>query len=205
MIKVLRNGDTTMLSQKELVAGDIVLLSTGDKIPADGRLLLSSGLAVDESALTGESVPAKKDADYIITDEKTPLAERANMLYSGNYITSGYGKMLITAVGDQTEIGKIAKELTGTDRTSTPLQEKLARLGKTITILGIIAAAVVFISELISFAITDGLHLEEVLNAFVTSIVLIVAAVPEGLPTIVAVSLSINIIKLSKQNALVKK
>lgn len=205
VIKVLRDGDTVMLSQRELVAGDIVMLSTGDKIPADGRLLQSSGLAADESALTGESVPAKKDADYIIIDPKTPLAERANMVYSGNYITGGYGKMVVTAVGDSTEFGKIAKELTGTQRTSTPLQEKLARLGKTITILGIIAAAIVFISELISFALADGLALEEVLEAFVTSIVLIVAAVPEGLPTIVAVSLSINIIKLSQQNALVKK
>ncbi len=204
-VKVLRNGDTFMLTQGVLVVGDIVLLSSGDKIPADGRLLQSSGLTADESALTGESVPAKKEAEYIITDEKTPLAERANMLYSGNYITSGYGKMVITAVGDSTEFGKIAKELTTTERTSTPLQEKLARLGKSITILGVIAAAIVFISELISFAVTDGLHLEEVLEAFVTSIVLIVAAVPEGLPTIVAVSLSINIIKLSKQNALVKK
>lgn len=205
IVKVLRKGDTLMLSQKELVVGDIILLSTGDKIPADGRLLQSSGLAVDESALTGESVPAKKDGDYIIADPKTPLAERANMLYSGNYITSGYGKMVITAVGDNTEFGKIAKELTGTERASTPLQEKLARLGKTITVLGVIAAAIVFASELISFALNGGLALEEVLEAFVTSIVLIVAAVPEGLPTIVAVSLSINIIKLSQQNALVKK
>lgn len=205
MIKVLRNGDTVMLGQKELVVGDILLLSTGDKIPADGRLLESMGLAADESALTGESVPAKKDAVSIITDEKTPLAERYNMLYSGNYITSGYCKMVVTAVGDSTEFGKIAAELTKTVRASTPLQEKLARLGKTITILGVIAAAIVFITEIISFAISGGLVFEEVLEAFVTSIVLIVAAVPEGLPTIVAVSLSINIIKLSSQNALVKK
>ncbi len=205
VVKVLRNDDTLMLSQRDLVVGDVVLLSTGDKIPADGRLIQSSGLSADESALTGESVPASKDADYIITDGKTPLAERANMLYSGNYITGGYARMVITAVGDSTEFGKIAKELTKTERTSTPLQEKLARLGKTITILGIIAATIVFISELISFALAGGLHLDEVLEAFVTSIVLIVAAVPEGLPTIVAVSLSINIIKLSQQNALVKK
>jgi Ca2+-transporting ATPase len=205
VIKVLRNGDTLMINQKELVAGDIVFIATGDKIPADGRLLQSSELEADESALTGESVPAKKDAEYSITDAKTPLAERSNMLYSGNYITSGYGKMVVTAVGDKTEFGKIAKELTGTERANTPLQEKLARLGKTITILGVVAAVIVFISEIISFAIAGGLHLEEVLEAFVTSIVLIVAAVPEGLPTIVAVSLSINIIKLSQQNALVKK
>ncbi len=205
MIKVIRDGNTLMLGQKDIVVGDIVLLATGDRVPADGRLLNSSGMAADESALTGESLPAKKDAELLILDEKTPLAERANMVYSGNYITSGYGKMVVTAVGDHTEFGNIARELTNVERTSTPLQEKLARLGKTITILGIIAAAIVFISELISFSLSGGLSLEVVLDAFVTSIVLIVAAVPEGLPTIVAVSLSINIIKLSKQNALVKK
>lgn len=204
-VKILRDGKTMMLSQKELVVGDVVLLSTGDKIPTDGRLLESVGLESDESALTGESVPVKKDAEAVISDEKTPLAERSNMLYSGNYVTNGYGKMVVTAVGDSSEFGKIAKELTQTGRSSTPLQEKLAKLGKTITIWGVIAAAIVFITEVITFALSGGLVFEEVLEAFVTSIVLIVAAVPEGLPTIVAVSLSINIIKLSRQNALVKK
>ena len=204
-VKVLRNGNPVMLHQKDIVVGDILIMQTGDKIPADGRLLESSGLSSDESALTGESLPAKKDADCVITDEKTPVAERDNMLYSGTYITSGFCKIVVTAVGDNTEFGKIAQELTNTDKTSTPLQERLGRLGKTITIFGIIAAVIVFVAQLISFAMHDGLAFDEVMEAFVTSIVLIVAAVPEGLPTIVAVSLSINIIKLSKQNALVKK
>ena len=205
VVKAIRGGATVMLSQEDIVAGDILLLSTGDKIPADGRLLESVGLTADESALTGESVPAKKNADLEIADEQLPLAERANMLYRGNFITNGYCKMVVTAVGDATEFGKIARELTESKASSTPLQEKLAKLGKTITILGVIAASIVFIAQLISFATHGGLKLEEVMEAFVTSIVLIVAAVPEGLPTIVAVSLSINIIKLSKQNALVKK
>jgi P-type Ca2+ transporter type 2C len=204
-VKVIRGGEAVILSQKELAAGDILILSTGDRIPADGRFLEGVGLESDESALTGESVPVKKDAEAVLSDEKTPLAERINMLYSGNYVTNGYGKMAVTAVGDGTEFGKIARELTRTGRSSTPLQEKLAKLGKTITVLGVAAAAVVFVSELISFAASGGLVFEKVLEAFVTSIVLIVAAVPEGLPTIVAVSLSINIIKLSRQNALVKK
>lgn len=205
VVKVIRNGETVMLRQQEIVAGDILILSTGDKIPADGRLLESTGLSADESALTGESVPAQKDASLCLTDEKTPLAERGNMLYSGTYVTSGNCKMLVTAVGDSTEFGKIAGELSGEMTSSTPLQEKLARLGKTITVMGVIAAAVVFISQLISFYFHEGLIIEEIMEAFVTSIVLIVAAVPEGLPTIVAVSLSINIIKLSRNNALVKK
>ena len=205
VVRVLRDGNIVMLGQNEVVAGDIVLLATGDKIPADGRLLESTGMTADESALTGESIPAKKNSEFTISDEKTPLAERANMLYCGNFITDGYGRMLVTSVGDGTEFGKIASELTQSEESSTPLQEKLARLGKLITILGVIAAAIVFAAELISFAIQGELVLDRIMEAFITSIVLIVAAVPEGLPTIVAVSLSINIIKLSKQNALVKK
>lgn len=204
-VKAMRDGDAVLLNQRDIVAGDILLLSTGDKVPADGRLIESMDLAADESALTGESIDAKKDAAYDITDQKTPVAERRNMVYSGTYITGGFCKMLVTAVGDKTEFGKIARELTSSERSSTPLQEKLARLGKTITVFGIIAASIVFISQIISFSMHDGLNFEEVMEAFITSIVLIVAAVPEGLPTIVAVSLSINIIKLSKQNALVKK
>lgn len=204
-VKAVRAHQTVMVDQRDIVVGDILLLSTGDKIPADGRLLESVGLTADESALTGESIPAKKDADWNIADERMPLAERANMLYCGNFITNGYCRMVVTAVGDSTEFGKIARELTGTEHSSTPLQEKLGRLGKTITILGVIAAAVVFAAQLISFAARGSLVMEEAVEAFITSIVLIVAAVPEGLPTIVAVSLSINIIKLSKQNALVKK
>ena len=205
VVKVVREGKTIMLEQENIVAGDIILLSTGDKIPADGRLLESSGLAVDESALTGESHPAEKNAEIELTAEDIPLAERVNMLYSGTYITDGNGKMLVTSVGDNTEFGKIAFELGATAKNSTPLQEKLARLGKTITVLGVIAASVVFISQVVSFLINGELNTENIMESFVTSIVLIVAAVPEGLPTIVAVSLSVNIIKLSKQNALVKK
>lgn len=205
VVKAVRNGHTILLNQEEIVVGDILILATGDKVPADGRLLESIALTVDESALTGESSPVKKRADITFHEQKVPLAERINMLYSGTYLTGGNCKMVVTAVGDQTEFGRIAQELNHTQKGSTPLQEKLARLGKLITILGVIAASVVFIAQLISFALHGGLQLEEVMEAFVTSIVLIVAAVPEGLPTIVAVSLSINIIKLSKQNALVKK
>lgn len=205
VVKAIRNGKTVMLSQREIVVGDILILATGDKVPADGRLLESTELSADESALTGESLPAKKNAEITFEDEKTPLAERANMLYSGTYITGGNCVMVVTAVGDKTEFGKIAGELGSNLKTVTPLQQKLAKLGKTITILGVTAATIVFVSQVISFALHDGLNVEDVMEAFVTSIVLIVAAVPEGLPTIVAVSLSINIIKLAKHNALVKK
>lgn len=204
-VRAVRDGQTVTLQSADLAVGDVVLLSAGDKVPADGRLLESTALRVDESALTGESFPVKKDSKLVLTDEKTPLAERANMLYSGTFVTEGNGRLLVTAVGDATEFGKIAGELGNAEKSSTPLQEKLARLGKTITVLGVIAAGIVFAAQLVFFALRGGLHLEAAMEAFITSIVLIVAAVPEGLPTIVAVSLSINIIKLSKQNALVKK
>lgn len=205
IVKAVREGKTVKLNKDEIAVGDILILSAGDKIPADCRLVESTSLRVDESALTGESFPVKKDSEIEITDEKTPLAERVNMIYSGTFITEGHCKAIVSSVGDSTEFGKIASELTGADKSSTPLQEKLARLGKTITIMGVCAAAIVFVAQLISFAVTKSLSFDSIMEAFITSIVLIVAAVPEGLPTIVAVSLSINIIKLSKQNALVKK
>jgi len=204
-VKVLRNGSITEISQNELVVGDILEIATGDMIPVDGRLIESSSLRVDESSLTGESLAVKKDESLIFKDSKTPVAERANMLYSGCFIAEGSGKFITTAVGDRTEFGSIARELSNTDKGTTPLQEKMNRLGKIITILGSTAAAIVFTIQLAIFWANGTFNLDTVSEAFITSIVLIVAAVPEGLPTIVAVSLSINIIKMAKENALVKK
>lgn len=204
-VKVIRDGAAVMIPQKEVVVGDILCVATGDKLPADGRLLESVELMADESALTGESMAVHKEADAVYEDEKTPVAERANVLYSGCFITGGHGRIVVTGVGDHTEFGKIAKELAATDKTATPLQEKMAALGKTITIMGTTAAAIVFLIQLFIFITNGTASLDTISEAFITSIVLIVAAVPEGLPTIVAVSLAINIIKMSKQNALVKK
>jgi len=204
-VKVIRDGHPKLISQKEIAAGDIVIVETGDKIPADGRLIESISLQADESSLTGESVPVKKNPDLMLSDEKTPVAERFNMLYSGCFITNGSAKMIVTDVGYGTEFGKIAAELSKTEKTSTPLQEKLGKLGKTIAFFGTAAAAIAFLVQLFIFIKTDTATLGNIAEAFITSIVLIVASVPEGLPTIVAISLAINIIKMSKQNALVKK
>lgn len=204
LIKVIRNGEPQLITQKEIVVGDIVMIETGDKIVADGRLLQSHDLSVDESTLTGESLPVDKDASAVCPAD-TPVAERANMLYSGCFVSGGSGRMLVTGVGNDTEFGLIAKELSSIEKTTTPLQEKLDKLGKQITILGISAAALVFTFEIIQFIMQGMLSLDTVSDAFITSIVLIVAAVPEGLPTIVAVSLALNIIKMSRENALVKK
>ena len=204
LIKVIRNGEPQLIAQKEIVVGDIIMIETGDKIVADGRLFSSNDLSVDESALTGESLPVKKDAEFVC-QKSTSVAERANMLYSGCFVSAGNGQMLVTGVGNDTEFGQIAQELSSIEKTTTPLQEKLDKLGKQITVLGASAAAIVFAIEVLQFVMNGQLNLDTVSDAFITSIVLIVAAVPEGLPTIVAVSLALNIIKMSKENALVKK
>ena len=204
LIKAIRNGEPQLITQKEIVVGDIIMIETGDKIVADGRLFSSNDLSVDESALTGESLPVKKDAEFVC-QKSTPVAERANMLYSGCFVSAGNGQMLVTGVGNDTEFGQIAQELSSIEKTTTPLQEKLDKLGKQITVLGTSAAAIVFAIEVLQFVMNGQLNLDTVSDAFITSIVLIVAAVPEGLPTIVAVSLALNIIKMSKENALVKK
>lgn len=205
LVKVIRDNEVKVIPQKNIVSGDIILVETGDKISVDGRLLEADSLMVDESTLTGESMPVSKDSEIIFNEEDIPVAERVNMLYSGSFVTEGKGKMIVTNVGESTEFGKIANELSSTQKSNTPLQEKLARLGKFITMLGVIAAFIVFSVQIIIFFLSGTISIDTVSEAFITSIVLIVAAVPEGLPTIVAVSLSINIIKMSKQNALVKK
>lgn len=204
LIKVIRNGEPQLVPQREIVVGDILLVETGDKIIADGRLIKSNDLSVDESALTGESLAVKKTADFVCPGG-TPVAERKNMLYSGCFVSAGSGRQLVTGVGNDTEFGQIAQELSSIEKTSTPLQEKLDKLGKNITILGASAAAFVFIVQIVQFVMSGQINLDTVSDAFITSIVLIVAAVPEGLPTIVAVSLALNIIKMSRENALVKK
>lgn len=203
-VKVLRDNTVVVISQENVCVGDIVLLSAGDKIVADGRLIECSEFSVDESALTGESKTSKKRADLIL-NANTPLAERENMVYSACFVASGDGKMIVTAVGDNTEIGKIAKDVKDEKEIQSPLSEKLASLGKKITIIGIIASTLVFVLSLIRLIVGGAVTFNNVQNHLISSIILIVAAVPEGLPTIVAVSLALNMIKLSKENALIKK
>ena len=147
-VKVLRNGKVDYISQKDVAVGDILILSTGDKTPADGRLIESVDLRIDESSLTGESVPVKKNSETTIINENTPVAERVNMVYSGCFVTGGSGRVLVTGIGDNTEFGKIAKELSDTEKSQTPLQEKLAKLGKIIAIAGSVVALIVFLIQL---------------------------------------------------------
>lgn len=204
-IKVVRDGIVQYVPQQELVAGDIVYLETGNKVAADGRLLESTSLMCDESSLTGESAPVEKDAAAVLENEKTPVAERINMVYSGTFVTGGAGKMVVTDVGDRTQFGLIAREIQGGGEGQTPLQEKMGRLGKNITIIGAVFAGLIFIIQLVYYLIAGPVSFESISGVFIESIVLMVAAVPEGLPTIVAISLSINIARMARQNALVKK
>ncbi len=203
-VKVIRNGVINTISQQEIVVGDIILLESGEKIVADGRIIECNSLTVDESALTGESIAVEKNYSEIYGNN-TPLAERKNMLYSGTFITSGTCKMVATAVGDKTEIGNIATEISGEKQGDTPLQHKLTKLGKTITIIGALCAVLVFVLSIVKLVLTNSITFEGVQELFVSCVILIVAAVPEGLPTIVAVSLALNMIKLAKENALIKK
>ncbi len=204
VVKVVRQGKVIMMNQSSVVVGDVIILESGDKIIADGRLLYSNELCVDESALTGESNSVKKTHDKTY-ESAVPLAERRNMLYSGTFIVSGEGRMVVTAIGDQTEIGKLAGEIKKEKEVLTPLQQKLADLGKRITAIGVASALFVFIVSLVKLIATGGISYSSVQDLFVSCVILIVAAVPEGLPTIVAVSLALNMIKLTKSNALIKK
>ncbi|MDE6398220.1 MAG: calcium-translocating P-type ATPase, PMCA-type, partial [Clostridiales bacterium] len=204
-VKVRRDGRHMLVKQSELVAGDTVLFETGDKIPVDCRLLSCENFSVDESPLTGESHPVRKKANDVYKDRQVPLAERKNMVYGGCYVTAGNATAVVVAVGDRTEIGQIARSLSETKTQLTPLQHKLDRLGKIITLIGALAAATVFLIRLITLIATGNVSFDGIQEIFITSIVLIVASVPEGLPTIVAVSLALNVIKMAKQNALVKK
>ena len=203
--RVLRDGKSLRIPQSELVVGDVMFVGTGDKLTADGRLIESSGLVADESALTGESAPVEKHAEAKVA-ETTPVAERPTMLYAGSYVTAGTGLMVVTAVGMHTEFGRIAAALADQNTGKTPLQERLARLGKWVTLAGILAAVLVFAVQLGQDWFHHGaITWTAVGEAFISAIVLIVACVPEGLPTIVAMSLAINVLKMAKQNALVKK
>lgn len=203
-VNVIREGQTVTVKQSEIVVGDLILLESGDKVVADGRLIDGNSLSVDESALTGESNAVNKNHNLVLSTV-TPLADRKNCLFSGTFVTSGSGKMLVTAVGDNTEIGSIAGAL-GKDKSEpSPLQIKLNKLGKIISAIGAATAILVFVISIIKLSVIGELSFDNVQSLFISCIVLIVAAVPEGLPTIVAVSLALNMIKLAGENALIKK
>lgn len=194
--RVLRDGTETVIDASNLVPGDIIRLEAGDFVPADARLLQSVSLKSEESALTGESVPSEKDAEKDVLED-APLGDRSNMVFSGCSITYGTATAVVTATGMQTEMGKIANLLEGAGDTQTPLQKKLAQLGKYLGIMALAACAVIFVVGL-----TNGIP---VLEIFMTAVSLAVSAIPEGLPAIVTVVLSIGVQRMVKRNALIRR
>ncbi len=204
MVKVLRNGETILINQSDVVVGDVIFIESGDKIVCDARIISSNGLKVDESSLTGESLPVKKDGSVIL-HKSTLLADRKNMVFSGCFVVEGSAKCIATAVGDKAEIGLVANELQVKSCVSAPLQEKLNRLGKLITALGSIASVLVLILTVSKIYSENRVSFDTIQEAFINSIILIVASVPEGLPTTVAIALTLNVVKLSRSNALIKK
>lgn len=194
--KVIRNHSLMTIDSKDLVVGDIILVEAGDSISADARIIECTNLSVDESALTGESVPVHKHNEYI-EKEDIPLGDMKNCLFSSTYVTNGKAKAIVTNVGMATQIGRIAGMLNEQKDVATPLQQKLATVGKLIGIMALIICAVVFVLEMIG-----GLNW---IDAFKTAIALAVAAIPEGLATVVTIVLAIGVSKMSKQNAIVKK
>ena len=194
--KVIRDGKIKVIPAKELVPGDIVVLDTGDYIPADLRVIEAVNLKAQESSLTGESVPVEKTTKTI---EKTDvgIGDRTNMLFSSSLVTYGRGKGIVVQTGMNTEVGKIAGMLDNTEKQITPLQEKLNKLGKTLGIVALAICAFIFIIGLI-----QG---KEPINMFMTAVSLAVAAIPEGLVAVSTIVLAIGVQKMVKKNAIVKK
>ena len=194
--RVIRDGQEQMIDAKELVPGDLIKLEAGDFIPADARLLTSFSLKSEESALTGESVPAEKDSQAVL-EENAPIGDRINCVYSGCSIVYGTATALVTHTGMDTEMGKIANMLDSEGDMQTPLQRKLAQLGKYLGAMALVICAVIFV-----MGVLDGMPVMEI---FMTAVSLAVSAIPEGLPVIVTIVLSIGVERMAKRNAIVKK
>lgn len=196
--RLMREGKEIMVSAKEVVPGDIVLLESGDRIPADSRLIEAIELSTDESVLTGESTQVSKGIS--IVDENSPVAERKNMVFTATYVTYGRGKAVVTSTGMETEFGKIAEMVQTVKAEESPLKLKLEGFAKKLGIIIVAACALIFILEML-----DPTRPGTILESFITAIALAVSAVPEGLPAVVTVSLALGARELAKRNAIIRK
>ena len=194
---VLRDGKVERIKSTDLVFGDIVLLEAGTIVPADLRLTESVNLKINESALTGESDAVIKSAEAQYSTD-TPIGDRKNIAYFGSVVENGRGKGVVVALGKQTEFGKIAESLKDTKKELTPLQKNIQSVGKVLTYLILLIATVTFILEAVA-------RPDEILNAFLTSVAISVAAIPESMPAVITIIMSLGIAELSKQKAIVKK
>ncbi len=196
-VKVRRGGKETAVDSSEITVGDIILLEEGDVIPADCRIIESNNLKCDESALTGESVGVEKDADTI-RGNKVALGAMKNTLFNSTYVVRGNAQAVVTAVGMNTEMGKIAAMLEETRATGTPLEKSLNKLGKIISAFVLAVTAVIFVFGL--FVKNDG-----ILSNFMTSVAIAVAAIPEGLPAVVTIIMAMGVQRMSKKNVVIRK
>ena len=194
--KVIRNGNLQVIPARELVRGDIVVLDTGDYIPADLRIIEEANLKAQESSLTGESVPVEKTSE-VIDDAEIGIGDRKNMLFSSSLVTYGRGKGIVVETGMTTEVGKIAGMINSTEKQETPLQQKLNKLGKTLGIAALAICLLIFVIGL--------LQGKEIITMFMTAVSLAVAAIPEGLVAVSTIVLAIGVQKMVKRNAIVKR
>ena len=194
--RVVRGGKEMIIPSSEVVPGDIIKLEAGDFVPADAMLIESVNLKSEESALTGESVPVEKDANAL-ANENAPIAERVNMVFSGCSITYGNAKAIVVNTGMNTEMGKIASLLEGEKQGKTPLQQKLAQLGKYLGIIALVACAIIFVVGVLNDL--------KIIDVFMTAVSLAVSAIPEGLPAIVTIVLSIGVQRMVKKNAIIRR
>ena len=202
--RVLRGGKVTIVPSAELVVGDIVLLEAGDAVPADGRLLESASLKIEEAALTGESVPVTKFIDILDPGSApdVPLGDRKNMMYMGSTVVYGRGSAVVTATGMDTEMGRIADALQKAEQGQTPLQIKLSQLSKILTWLVLGICVVIFGVQVLR---AGGFTGQVILDSFLVAVSLAVAAIPEGLAAVVTVVLSIGVTNMSKRNAIIRR
>ncbi len=194
--RVIRDGEEKIINACDLVPGDIIVLEAGDFVPADARLIKSVSLKSEESALTGESVPTDKDADKAVK-VKAPIGDRSNMVFTGCSITYGTARAVVVATGMNTEMGKIAGLLSNEEEGATPLQQKLAKLGRNLGFVALAACAVIFVVGILSDI--------GILEMFMTAVSLAVSAIPEGLPAIVTIVLSIGVQRMVKKNAIIRR
>lgn len=202
--KVMRDGKQVSLHSDELVPGDIVILEAGDAVPADGRILESASMKIEEAALTGESVPVNKAMEVLGVgdDKEVPLGDRKNMCYMGSTVVYGRGRAVVTRTGMDTEMGKIADVLASTAEEETPLQKRLTELGTTLSKLVLGICVFIFVFDLL---VARDFSLQSILETFMVAVSLAVAAIPEGLATVVTVVLSIGVTKMSHHNAVIRR
>lgn len=206
--KVLRDGKVCEIPSEDLTVGDVVLLEAGDAVPADGRIFESASLKIEESALTGESVPVNKFIKAIGLERQkdVPLGDRKNMMYMGSTVVYGRGKAVITSIGMDTEMGKIAGALSSAKDEQTPLQKKLGQLSKILSFIVLGICVFMFAFDIVRALVTGTeMNLDFLLGSFMLAVSLAVAAIPEGLAAVVTVVLSIGVTNMSKKNAIIRK